>query len=281
MQTKVQRIQSQGKSRFRAVKVILWVPFWARILAWLWARARVRGFGFEFGLSYGFRFPLAALTTTNVAGNQVNSAPNCINSSVSSGRGHSHSHSHSQSQANCCSFGQVVPSAVSWHLPVCTKRHVRVTFPTAINGVPIASARALSLAHSRSWCFPQIFSRVFSSQFAVHHLAIRGSFGWFRLGAGVTQQFRNHLTMWQVIVVSSMLDICILIGTGKNCEVISMPGEHRSMVTSCLAMEHTVISNCIAFSAERKMMFAYEKNTSDRACWIKIQCFMMLLFMYF
>lgn len=281
MQTKVQRIQSQGKSRFRAVKVILWVPFWARILAWLWAPARVRGFGFEFGLSYGFRFPLAALTTTNVAGNQVNSAPNCINSSVSSGRGHSHSHSHSQSQANCCSFGQVVPSAVSWHLPVCTKRHVRVTFPTAINGVPIASARALSLAHSRSWCFPQIFSRVFSSQFAVHHLAIRGSFGWFRLGAGVTQQFRNHLTMWQVIVVSSMLDICILIGTGKNCEVISMPGEHRSMVTSCLAMEHTVISNCIAFSAERKMMFAYEKNTSDRACWIKIQCFMMLLFMYF
>jgi len=72
MQTKVQRIQSQGKTRCRAVKVILRVPFWVLALG--------LGPKFSFRFGFGFRFPFAALTTTNVAGNQVNSAPNCINS---------------------------------------------------------------------------------------------------------------------------------------------------------------------------------------------------------
>lgn len=66
------------------------------------------------------------------------------------------------------------------------KRHVRVTFPT---GGPSSMGRHLVAVD---------VSHKFKGRVAPNGQRLLSS-----LLAGVTQQFRNHLTMWQVIVVST------------------------------------------------------------------------------
>lgn len=139
------------------------------------------------------------------------------------------------------------------------KRHVRVTFPTAINGVPghlVSPIAAVDVSHK----FKAAFA-IRQSQF-VSQSSLLGSAGRWR-NATISQSPDN-------VTGNSRVQHTRHLHTHRhghrivNCEVISMPecqsaepGEHqiashRPMVT--FGLEHTVISNCIAFSAERESL---------------------------